>query len=156
DSPAAWARSTAGQVDEGYVEQGFVLRGSRVIHLAPHVCYALDLLLRRDAPRVGLGCMAPELAARGRCALAPAATALALRRGAQGAHPVAGVQGGARAGSSARQTVPAAARDLGVATGWARLVGRYTASRTLQPPRYRDPVRCRDGGAWDLDPGSHR
>lgn len=44
---------------------------------------------------------------------------------------------------------------LGIRGQYLRGLSRlFLAAYTFLPARYRDPVRCREGGAWDLEPKS--
>ena len=157
-SPAEWESEVKSDNRDstGYVEQGYVIGGTTTMMLAPHVCFALDLLVRRDAPQVRLRCMQRELRdGHAACPPSLADVALAIVTLAHEAEHAAGITNEARAECYARQVARGVARDLGLPPAQATRVGRYAAQRMTQPPEYRSK-ECRDGGKLDLDRSSTR
>src|SRR5262249_44165278 len=154
-SPEEWDKGPGGRNNGPFEEQGYVLRGTHVIHLAPHVCASLDLVVRRDAHRVGLACAVRELRDPIRaCPPALADVALTLVTLAHEAEHVAGVTDEAATECYARQNVRRLAARLGVRPGQAAILGRDAARRARMPAEYQSP-QCRDGGSLDLHPKSH-
>jgi hypothetical protein len=157
-SPAEWESEVKrdNRDSTGYEEQGYVVEGTTTMVLAPHVCFALDLLVRRDAPQVRLRCMQRELRdGLAACPPSLADVALAIVTLAHEAEHAAGITGEARAECYARQAARGVARDLALPAAQATRVGRYAAQRIRQPPEYRSK-QCRDGGELDLDRSSTR
>src|SRR5581483_4370167 len=117
--------------------EGFWLRFQpRWLHLAPRICRDLQSLIdtrRVNGQRAG-------------------AVAVALHE-AFHAH---GVRNEAETNCYAVQLAPIAGRQLDLSAAASRYLGqlavRYTRARA--PDRYWDPYRCRDGGRWDLLPGT--
>ena len=154
-SPAAWADAVPvrRRDAEGYAIQGFVRDGSNRMTLAPHVCHALDLLVRSDAPRVRLGCMARELRHGNACPPSLAAVALALATLAHEAQHTTGTRNEAVAECYGRQKARRVARALQLPATQADRVGRYVTARSSVPAAYRSR-QCRDGGRLDIRPSS--
>ena len=154
-SPKDWDDGPGGRSTGPFEEQGYVQRGSKTIHLAPHVCASLDQVVRRDAHRVGLACAVRELRDPVRaCPPALADVALALVTLAHEAEHVSGVTNEAETECDARQNVRQLALRLSVKPGQAAILGRYAGRRARMPAEYQS-AECRDGGRYDLRPSSH-
>ena len=135
-SPKDWDDGPGGRSTGPFEEQGYVQRGSKTIHLAPHVCASLDQVVRHDAHRVGLACAVRELRDPVRaCPPALADVALALVTLAHEAEHVSGVTNEAETECDARQNVRQLAVRLGVRSGQAAILGRYAGRRAADARR---------------------
>lgn len=109
----------------------------RWLHLAPQTCRAMETLLtsRPQYPNV--------------------ITANALDTVAHEMIHAMGIQSEPLTECFAMQTADVLGWYLGIRGQYLKGLSRlFFAAYKFLPARYRDPVRCREGGAWDLEPKS--
>jgi len=131
-----WASVNGDEADSVYSTLGFWQSSQpHWIHLAPTTCRALQTLLT-SRPRY-----------------ANASLASAVNTLTHELIHALGVKSEARTECFSMQSTTMMARQLGVPGAYADRLGRLTLRNySLLEPGYVDRSRCREGGAWDLDP----